>query len=366
MDRVLMQHLRPRLMQFADRCRGVSPLASALASGLAENAPQPLINLFGRYCQILSTTYFDPHRLLAGLHSLALQGEANELAIHFPTCGGEFDPDRASTLVTATADTIANHREDLLDAMMGCDPQQPHVARSAGLLLGSSAVRERFGGGIALVELGGTGFLHLRFDRYAYDLGIAAVGDSPVQIACGVTGRSQTAAKLAALGLPPIVGRHGLSEDLVDLRSPADRLWLAASCWPDQVCALQLFRAAADLPAEDGMQVRQGLIVHDWLPLLVDAYNQMEAGNTLLLYHTDLWMRLQDDQQKAVAMGVQRLAAQVQPHKPIAWVQIEPSLTVSKKLEIRLHTFGWADPEDRAVRILGLADPLFTSIEWLE
>ncbi len=56
----------------------------------------------------------------------------------------------------------------------------------------------------------------------------------------------------------------------------------------------------------------------------------------------------------AVQVLAVRQAARVKAHKPLAWLQVEPAGPGSR-VEIRLHTFGWEDLEDRTVRKLAEA-----------
>jgi hypothetical protein len=107
-------------------------------------------------------------------------------------------------------------------------------------------------------------------------------------------------------------------------------------------------------------------VEHDLAALLVERYNAMPEGNTLFLCQSLLWPYLAEEQRVRMTSAVQRLAAQLRPHKPLAWLQIEPFTPGSGTLTLRLQTFGWADQEDRAVRNLAEAAPDLAWVRWVE
>lgn len=358
MEPTTRQQLHRHLLTFSQT--SPSPLYSALCARLAQNASPACEALFDQYFRIISATHFNLPVFLAALHHLALSGDAPELARLFPSCGGTFHPhEDDNNLVALTETALRERREELLDFLLTYEPRDPEPQRATAALLGALATAEQFGGGLSLVQLGASDALMLSFDRYAYALGPLHLGTSPLLLQPAAEG------KLPAGPMPVIVGRTGLDMAPVNLDDPAERRVTEAFLPPDDLAALGRLRAAIDLHSPEAV-LRQGVPELDLSRLLVEAYNAMAPGNTLFLFSILAWSRLDDEAQKRVALGLQSLAAQVKPHKPIAWLQAEPFTPGSATLELRLHTFGWADLEDRSVRKLAEAAPDLSWIQWLE
>lgn len=336
-----------------------SPLYGALCAGLAQGPSPACEALFDHYFRIISATHMNLPVFLAGLHHLALSGQAPHLASFFPSCGGAFRPaEDGHGLLTAVESALREHREELLDFLLTYEAREPEVRRAAAVMLGALSTVEQFGGGLSLVQLGARDGLLLSFDQYGYDFGQGQRGQSPLVLESRAEGR------LPGGEIPAIVGRRGLDMAPVDLHDPAERLLSAAFLPPDDLERLARFRTACTLLAEP-IELRQGIAELDLPRLLVEAYNEMPPGNTLYLFSLLAWSQLDDEAQKRVASGLQSLAAQVRPHKPIAWLQAEPFVPGAAALELRLHTFGWADLEDREVRKLAEAAHDLSWIRWL-
>ena len=327
-----------------------SAVYEALCSGLAARQSGAVADLFGRFYRIVSAELPNPPLFLAALHHLALSGEAPSLAAHFPSCGGAWNGDTA--VVDAAEADLATGWEAVLDFMLSHDLQPHSVERSATVLVGAMAAVQRLGGGISLVDLGCAGGLNLLFDRYSYRFDDADLGASPLRLQ--ISGRI---GGLQAVGMPRVTGRYGLDPYPRDLRDPSDRLLLASFIAPDHTEQLTHFRTAADLlAAEGGLDLRTGEAETDLFSLLVEAYTAMPVDHTLLVVDTFVWAYLTDPQRQMAAHAIQRLAAGLTARKPMAWLQFEP--VGAGLAELKLHTFGWADQEDRAVVRLAEAHPL--------
>ncbi len=366
MEPLLQAHLRSAFAAQASRWRGRSPLFAALCAGLGAGPSPAAGAIFDRFFRIISATHANVPLFLGALHALALSGGAPRLASFFPSCGGSFaEADAPALLAAAEADLEAG-REEMLDFMLSREPHEEALESCALLMLGALATVERFGGGLSLVDPGCGGGSRLLLDRYGYRFGSQVLGDSSLSFT--VSGAEPGAlARLAAGGMPRVIARRGLDLAPLDLTDPGDLLAAKAFLAPDQTGRLERLEQAAALQAEGGRpDLRQGDVTWTLGPLLVEAYNEMDPGNTLLILQAMHWVRLSEEERKRMATAIQTLAAQIQPHKPIAWIQAEPFTPGSPALELRLHTFGWADPEDRAVRKVATADPQVSTITWLE
>src|SRR4051812_6211275 len=121
-------------------------------------------------------------RLMGATHRLALAGDAPELAAHYPSTGGDGDPETAWTAFVNLLDTT----QISLDRAV----QTNEVGRAAALLGGFLTVAQETGLGLRVLELGASAGLNLRWDRFRYEADDWAFGDtaSPARIPCEYTG----------------------------------------------------------------------------------------------------------------------------------------------------------------------------------
>lgn len=334
-----------------------SPLSADLCQGLGHLLPPALTDLYDRYFRILSTYQSNPAVLLAALHHLALSGMAPELARLYPSCGGHYETGQSHRLAETVVTVLQRHGDEILDFILAKEERSVEVRHSAAVLAGAAAAVKIWGGGITPVELGCRGGLHLLFDQYSYRLASGRrLGQGNV-----VLDLDAPAQLLEPVG--PVGQRYGLDPSPQDLCDPAERRLTESFFAPDETAGLARFRAATALLGQGpAVSIKQGQPAFDLAPLLAEAYQQMAPHNTLFLFSVLTWSRLSEDEQKRVALAVQSLASRLQPHKPMAWLQVEPPAAGGPVLELRLQTFGWADPEDRTVTRLAEAA---SDLAWL-
>ena len=105
--------------------------------------------------------------------------------------------------------------------------QTNETARCAGLLPAFAAVAD--GRPLALIEIGASAGLNLRWDHYAYDYGGRAAGvpSSPLTIACELRGPH-----VPPLDPPPVAWRAGIDLSPVDASDPPTRAGCTPACGP--------------------------------------------------------------------------------------------------------------------------------------
>lgn len=296
-----------------------SPRFAALCRGLAES--RALLALVQTYARVTAVQVPPVDAVLAGLHRLALGGEAPDLVAQL----GSTLLDEGA-LVAAAEAALDEQSADLLDALLTPPPPPVDPADGAALAVATRLLAERWGGGFTLVELGGGTGLPLRFDQWQYP-------DLPGPF-------------------PPVHGRYGLSDSPLDLTSPSDLLWATAHLAPEERERIEQVRAAAAaLPGLPAISQRRGDPAYDLLPLLLEAYAAMEPGNTLLLFSLWHWQGMTGAEQQAATHALQRLAGRLEPQKFLAFLQLD-YFTPGAPAELRLQTFHWRDPEERTVERL--------------
>lgn len=162
-------------------------------------------------------------------------------------------------------------------------------------------------GPLALIEVGASAGLCLYPDRYAYDYRPGgSIGDSPVRIACAVTGTPPLPARL-----PEVAVRIGV--DLNPLDPVADADWLRALVWPgpghDE--RVQRLGAAAGIAGREPARMVAG----DLLDVLPGVVADLPAGVTPVVLHTAVLTYLPVDRRSAFVDLVRGL--------PVRWVSQE-------------------------------------------
>jgi hypothetical protein len=128
-------------------------------------------------------------RLMGSVHRLVLDGEAPALAAHYPSVGGDGDAERAWPAFRAV---VASNEERLRSRIVNEGVQTNEVRRTAALVCGFLEVARATGHPLRCLEIGASGGLNLRWDRFRYEAATGVWGDaaSPVVLSApGAIGR---------------------------------------------------------------------------------------------------------------------------------------------------------------------------------
>jgi hypothetical protein len=175
------------------------------------------------------------------------------------------------------------NRPALMQRISSRRTQTNEVARSALLVPALAVVTALAGRPPAVLEVGASAGLNLRFDRYRYtyravDLTLT-VGDAraPVHIECAFEGDPRA----IPLALPLVGERIGLDADPVDLDDPGERRWLRACVWADEKDRDRRLRSAIDLARNDPPIVIRGDAVTD----LETVAARLPSDAPLVVFH---------------------------------------------------------------------------------
>ncbi len=283
----------------------------------------------------LESTYEDavPLRFLGGVHRLVLAGRASELAARFPSVGGDGDAAAAWPDVLAALDT---HGDAIRDALTR-PPQTNEVGRSAALVGGFLVVARDTRLPLRLLEVGTSGGLNLRFDRYWYESDGVGFGDSesPVRFA-----------GLWEEGRPPfdapitIAERRGCDRDPIDAGTEDGRLTLLSYVWPGQTERFTMLRAALDVARDVPVTIDRADIP-SWLGRHLDV---PASEQTTVVFHSIVWQYLTDDERATAEAALADAGDWATDNAPLAWLRLEPSPDLTHT-ELRVTT--WPGGEDR-------------------
>jgi len=283
----------------------------------------------------LDTSYEEavPLRFLGGVHRLVLAGRAPELAVRFPSVGGDGD---AAAAWPALLSVLESHADAVRDALTR-PPQTNEVGRSAALVGGFLVVARDTGLPLRVLEVGSSAGLNLRFDHYWYESDGSGYGDSasPVRFA-----------GLWEAGQPPfgapiaIAERRGCDRDPIDARTEDGRLTLLSYVWPGQTERFTMLRAALDVARDVPVAIdRAG--IPDWLARRLD---EPAPGRATVVFHSIVWQYLTDTERATAEAALATAGERATRDAPLAWLRLEPSADLTHT-ELRVTT--WPGGEER-------------------
>lgn len=236
-----------------------------------------------------------PLRLAGGLHALKIEGLA--LVDAYPPHNVDDD-----TLWSALEAAMHDHHQRLLD-WLASPPQTNEVRRAAPLIAALSVIAERYEGPVELLELGCSGGLNLRADRFAVELPDARFGpdNAPVMLRPEWSGGSPREP------LPQIVARGGVDLAPIDPASREGRLKLMAYLWPDQPERMQMTEAAISIARDVPAEISIG-DAGEWLN---EALRDPASDRVRVVFHTVAWQYFPDASQQRALNAMRRAKSPV-------------------------------------------------------
>jgi hypothetical protein len=271
-------------------------------------------------------------RLMGSVHRLVLNETLPELALHYPSVGGDGDPSGAWPLFRQA---LADHGAEIR-RLTARPCQTNEVGRSAALLGGFLEVAHRTRLPLCILELGASAGLNLRWDRYRYEAAQGEWGDasSPVRFD-------------HAFDLPPplnrtaeVMERKGCDLDPVDPTSEEGALTLRSFVWADQLSRMSLLDGALKVAAEVPVDVER----IDAASFLERELEEQRAGMATVVYHSVVMQYL-------AAEGRERIKRAIS-NAPVHYLTMEPD---EGTFEVRLGG-----------ELLGTSGPHGTHVRWLE
>ena len=342
--------------RFRGQARACAELGSPLYAGLVARAADDLERR-GPVWDALAPVADLPGgalvslRFMGATHRLALSGRAPDLAAHYPSCGGDGDVDRAWPALLAT--TAEATRSGEMARLLAGGVQTNEVGRSAALLGGFLAVARTTGLPLALLEIGASAGLNLRWDHFRY----AEWGppDSPVDQGDPWIG------DVRPLLAPPVdavavVERRGCDLSPIDATTPDGRLTLLSFVWPDMTRRFRLLEGACRVAAAVPAPVdRAG--ADTWL---ADRLAAPAPGRARVVFHSVVLQYLDPDARRRALDAIAGAGAATTSDAPLAWLRLEPPGALGPPdFEVRLTT--WPGGDDRH---LAVAHPHGQWVRW--
>jgi hypothetical protein len=291
------------------------PLAAALMRALARVLPGA-----GRLFDCLECWPGDlasdgvVFRLNAGLHALALAGEAGALARLYGVAGPpELLPARA--LDHALAAVLHDHSAALL-AWLAHPTQTNEVARVAGLVAALLELGDDRAMPSEVLELGASAGLNLNFPHYAVSLAGQTIGPalSAVRIAPQWRGRAPRTGPLR------VTATRGVDLHPLDAGNPHDCRKLMACIWPGDTERRDRLEAALGVAQRHPPQLAAGL-ASAWLMRALAA--PQPQGVRRVVFHAMVLQYAPAGEKAAIDAAFALGAAHASPDRPLARVSME-------------------------------------------
>jgi hypothetical protein len=343
----LVAHIRVQ----AHGCRqSGSPFYGALFDQMADDVDRR--GVFWRLLEPFAAEPFGtvrPLRVIGAVHKLVLSGQAPALARHFPSVGGDGDAVAAWPLVVA----LIGERDAVFARALERPVQTNEVTRSVGLVGGFLWLAREVQLPLALREVGCSGGLNLRVDRYWYQQGATGWGDasSPVRfVDCFRDGAPPFDAPLR------IADRRGCDRFPVDVTTDDGATTLLGFVWPGQDERFMLLRDALSVARPVAVELESADAV-EWIARVARART---PGTMTVVYHSIVWQYLDDDQRARIVQSLHDAGAYATHDAPLAWLRLEPPAGTQSPVELRVTV--WPRGEERLLALAGFhRDP----VRWL-
>ena len=290
-------------------------------------------------------------RFMGGVHRLALEGDAPDLAAFYPSAGGSIE---AGDPWPAFIDTVARNVE-LLRERLGDGVQTNEVGRAAVLAPCFLTVAIETGHPLRVLEVGSSGGLNLRWDRFRYRDEADTWGDegSPMLLEDRWSGNPRPWRDAPSYeGL--VIERAGCDPNPIDPTDEVGRQKLRSFVWPDQVARFALLDAAITVARANPATIDR----EDAVPWLEHALAAPAEGVSTVVFHSIVMQYMNKAKRAAVAQAIADAGNRATPDAPVAWLRMEPGW-VEGRADVTLTT--WPGGRERLIALTGYHG---SPVEW--
>lgn len=288
-------------------------------------------------------------RLFGAVNRIAMRESAGWMTDHYPTFGGESDPER---VVPAFFDFLTGNL-DVVREQMGIAVQTNEVGRAAPLSAAMNYVAHATGRPLRLLEVGASAGLNLLLDRYFIAASRSSWG--PAASALRLEGHFVSGSPEAAAPLE-IAERRGCDLNPIDVHDPAAPDLLRSFVWPEHVerarrldAALEVARSAPRLDIDTAD-------AYSWVSEHLDG---SDPGRTTVVFHSIVLPYLDPDERARFAKLIRSRGEETDENRPLAWISLEPSEEDSSVVNLTCEVW----PLNRKV-LLATTTPHGTNVRW--
>lgn len=258
-----------------------------------------------------------PLRFLAAVHALVLTGQAPALAAHYPSAGGT-DP---GDPVPAFLDTVEAHR-GRIEASMDLAVQTNEVGRATSLFGGFHAIARRTGLPLRQLEVGASGGLLLRWDRYGYLAREGQADELRWGVGDGLVFEDPWTGALPGVADDLVVGeRRGCDQAPIDATTEVGAVRLRSFLWPDQVERRTRLDAAIEVAGRHPVVV-DAADAADWIE---ERLAEPRPGLATVVHHSIVLQYLPRDSFVRLRAAIGAAGERATPDAPVHWLRMEPA-----------------------------------------
>jgi hypothetical protein len=261
-------------------------------------------------------------RLAGAVHRLVLMGRIPELAPLYPSAGGEVDLELAPLRFL---EVLAEHPEEIREHL-DRPVQTNEVGRCRGLVGGFLLVAQETQLPLAVLEVGASAGLNLRFDRYRYSSRGVSFGDPQSPVRFDDVFDSATPPLDANL---VVTERRGCDASPLDPGSSEDRLTLMSYVWPDQGERFRQLEAAFEVAAREKLTVERASAA-EWAARVLA---ERREGVATVLFHSIVVQYLTAEEGTALYQAITAAGNRSTSDAPFGWLFMEPG---GDQTEVRL------------------------------
>ena len=269
-----LAQLSQRFAQFAVEADAYAgPLYAALSRQVALDADLLVVARHVRRPPV-------PNVFFAAVHFLLAESPQHELSAFYGSlCNDPRPPAEANH---AFREFVLSNTARLTPLLNTRITQTNEVSRCTFLLPAFAFVHQSAGRSpLALIDVGCSAGLHLRWDRYHYDYGVAQMGDASaaVSLTCELRGPRRPP---FLTEFPECCFRSGIDLNPIDLRNPIERRWFDALIWPEHARRRRLAAAAI----EELLRHPPAIVKGDAVDVLEPMLERAPSGATLIVYNS--------------------------------------------------------------------------------
>jgi hypothetical protein len=237
---------------------------------------------------------------MAAVHRLELEDPGLPFARFFASVRGD-DAEPPEGAGAELGAFCAEHRDAIARVLRERLVQTNVPGRAVAVRLAMHEVARRVSGPVALLEIGASAGIQLRFDRWALETARLRFGPADAPLTLRTQWRAdRPPPDLDAL--PPVRERLGVDLHPVDATDPDQRLWLQALVWPEHRERFGELAAALDAVAADPPKILQGDAI-ELLPRL-----SLPEDVPLVVLHSMVRMHVPADRLAAFDAAIAGLA----------------------------------------------------------